>query len=153
MAFKKTMTYIGFFNLSYPFFFSIISIWKTTRWTLVLYRAHTHRSTIRHLWRCYKRLLKHRQGIFPTYLCTNQHEPFFERLSNCAGSNEDISFFTAKCSCNIECMLVGEMFKDGSISRYVTWRSCIITSHTTSMFSGTTAVFGRPSRTSRLSER
>ena len=43
--------------------------------------------------------------------------------------------------------------KDSSISRYVTWRSCIISSRTASMFSGTTAVLGGPSRISSLSER
>ena len=63
-----------------------------TRCTVALFRAHTHRSMIRHLWRSYKRLLKHRHRIFGTFLCTNRHEPFFERLSNCAGSNENKSF-------------------------------------------------------------
>ena len=37
--------------------------------------------------------------------------------------------------------------------RYVIWRSCIISSRTASMFSDTTAVFGRPSRTSSFSNR
>ena len=30
--------------------------------------------------------------FFPTFLCTNRHEPFLERLSNYAGSNENKSF-------------------------------------------------------------
>uniref|UniRef100_A0A0K2UAV3 Uncharacterized protein n=1 Tax=Lepeophtheirus salmonis TaxID=72036 RepID=A0A0K2UAV3_LEPSM len=63
------------------------------------------------------------------------------------------TLFTPRYTCNIEWMLVEEMPKDASISRYVTLRSCIITSRTVSMFPDTTAVFGRPSRNSFLSER
>jgi len=33
-------------------------------------------------------------------------------------------FCMARSSCNIECMLVEEMLKDASISRYATWPSC-----------------------------
>jgi len=39
------------------------------------------------------------------------------------------NFFTARCSCNIECMLVEELPKDASISR-----SCIISLRMVSMF-------------------
>ena len=86
--------------------------------------------------------------IFFQYLgYTNQHEPFLERLSNCAGSHEKKSFFTARCSCNIECTLLEAMSKDAFISRCVTWRSCIISSRTSSMFTGTMTVFAGPSRT------
>ena len=115
-----------------------------SRWTVDLFRGHTYRSMIRHLWRSYKRLLRHRQRIFPTFLYSNRHEPFFKCLSNCAGYNKNKSFLQPG---NIEYMLVEEMPKDASISRYVTWRSCIISSRTASMFSDTTADFGRPPRT------
>ena len=43
------------------------------------------------LWRSYKRVLKHRNCILPTFPYTIRHEPFFERLSNCAGSYENKS--------------------------------------------------------------
>ena len=33
------------------------------------------------------------------------------------------NLFRARCSCNIECMLLGEMPNDSLISRYVTWRA------------------------------
>ena len=55
-------------------------LWRPTRWTIVLFRAHTHIFMIRLLRRSYKRLLKHRERIFPTFLNTNRHEPF---LSDC----------------------------------------------------------------------
>ena len=51
---------------------------RPTRWTVALFRTHTHRSMIRH--GSYKRLLKHRHRIFPTFLCTNWQVPF---LSDC----------------------------------------------------------------------
>jgi len=51
-----------------------------------LFRAHTHRSIIRHLWRSYKRVLKNRDWISFKFLWTNPQVPFFERLLNCAGS-------------------------------------------------------------------
>ena len=117
---------------------------RPTRWTVAFFRAHTHESIIRHLWRSYKRLLRQRHRFCPGFLYTDRHEPFFRV---CQIVWEQI-FFTASCSCNIECMLIEEeMPKDVSISRYVTWRSCIISSCTASMFSDTKAVFGRPSRT------
>ena len=68
-------------------------------------------------WRSYKRLFKHRHRSFPTFLYTNRYEPFSERL--CGIQREEISF-TARCSCNIECMLVEEVPKNGFISRNVT---------------------------------
>ena len=61
---------------------------RPTWWTVVLFRAHTHRSMARHLWN----LLTHRDRILPTFLYTNRYEPSFERLLNCAGSNEKKSF-------------------------------------------------------------
>ena len=61
---------------------------KTHRWTVALLQAHTPRFIIRHLWRFYKRHLRRRQRIFPTFLYTKQHEPFF-----CAGCNENKSFY------------------------------------------------------------
>ena len=62
------------------------------------------------------------------------------------------SLFTAMCSCKIECMMVEDMPKKASISRYVAWWSCIINSRTASMFFGTKAVLGEPSRISSSSE-
>ena len=79
-----------------------------------------------HLWRSYKRLLKHRHRSFPTFLRTNRQEPF---LSDC-GNQWEQKFFTARCSWNIQCILVGQMPKNSSISRNITWRSCIISSAT-----------------------
>ena len=84
--------------------------------------------------------------FFPTFLCTNRHEPFFWAIFKLCGIQREQIFFTARCW-SIECILVAEMLKDTSISRYVTWRSCIISSRTASMFSDTTAVFGRSLRT------
>ena len=46
-----------------------------------------------------------------------------------------------------------EMPKDASISRYLTCRSCIISSRTASMFSDTAAVFGRSSWTLSFNDR
>ena len=60
-----------------------------TRWTVDLFWTHTYRSMIRHLWRSYKRRLRYRHRLCPTFLYTNRYEPFFERLSNSAGSNEN----------------------------------------------------------------
>ena len=104
-------------------------IWRPTRWTIALFRAHTHSCMIRQLWRSYIRLLRHRHRILPTFLYTNRHEPF---LSD-SGIQREQALFMASCSFNIECVLLAEMPRDGSISRYVTWRSCIIISRTTLM--------------------
>ena len=108
-------------------------------------RAHTHRSMFRHLWRSYKR-------ISAIFLYTNRREPFFQELSNCAGSKDNKSFLRPVVHAVLNVCLVEEMYKNGSISRYVTWRSVIISSRTASMFSSTTTVFGGPSRNSSLSE-
>ena len=107
-------------------------------WTVVLFRAHTHIFMICHLWRSYKSLLKHRRPIF---FNISMHQSTSGQL------------WAASSSCNMECMLVWAMPKDSSISRYVTWRPCIISSRTASMFSGTTEVFGWALRTWSLSER
>ena len=90
--------------------------------TFVLSRAHTHWSMIRHLWRSYKRLLKHRERIFPTFRCTNRHE-FFWAIVKLFGIQRDHIFSKAKCSCHIEYILVEEMSKDAFISRYVIIRA------------------------------
>ena len=92
--------------------------------------------------------LKHCDRILRTFLYTNRHEPFFERMSNCAVSNEKKSFLRPGVSAILN---VFWWKKRPSISQYVTWRSCIISSRSTSMFSGTTTVFGGPSRNSSLS--
>ena len=65
---------------------------RPTWWNVVLFRAHTHRSMIRHRWRSYKCLWRHRERAYPTFFDINRHEPFFGRLSNCAESNENKSF-------------------------------------------------------------
>ena len=49
---------------------------RSTR-TVVLFRSHMHKFMIRHLWRSYKRLLKHRVSIFSTFLYINRHESIF----------------------------------------------------------------------------
>ena len=77
---------------------------------------------------------------------------FFARLTSCVRSNVNQFFFTVKCSCNIECMLVPLILKVVSILRLVTWRSCNISWRTASMISGTTSDFERPSRNSSWSE-
>ena len=121
-----------------------------TRWTVALFRAHTHSFTIRHLWRSYKRLLWHRHCIFPTFLCINRQEPFFERLSNCALSFENKSFLRPgfhailNVCCWVKCP---RMTLSHGMSH-----DDLITSRTASMLFGELAVFGGPSRTLSLSE-
>ena len=56
--------------------------------TAVYIRAHTRKSTIHNLSRCHRRVSKHRDRIFGAF----QHEPFFGRLTNCVGSNENKLF-------------------------------------------------------------
>ena len=79
--------------------------------TAVYFRAHTRKSTIHH------HDSKHHDRIFGAFFSTNRHEPFFEQLTNCVGSNVNKFFLTVKCSCNIECMLVPLMPKVVSLSR------------------------------------
>ena len=80
------------------------------------FRGHKRKSTIHHLLQCHRRVSKHRDRIFGTFLSTNRHEPCFERLTNYVGSNANKFSLTVKCSCNIECMLVPLMPKVVSIS-------------------------------------
>ena len=87
------------------------------QWTAVYFRAYTRKSTIHHLSRCHRRVSKHRERIFGAFLSTNRHEPFFERLKNCVGSNANKFLLTVKYSCNIECVLIPLMPKVVSISR------------------------------------
>ena len=75
--------------------------------TAVYFRAHTGKSIIHQLSRCNRSVSKQRDSIIF----------FFEGLTNCVGSNANKFFFTVKCSCNIECMLVPLMPKVVSISR------------------------------------
>ena len=63
---------------------------RPTRWSVVLFRAHTPRCSLRHLWWSNKRLLKHRDRIFETFLYTYWDEPF---LSD-SGIQRDQIFFT-----------------------------------------------------------
>ena len=77
---------------------------------------------------------------------------FFWAIVKLCGIQLELVFFTSSCSCNIECMLLQEMPKDAFIIRCVTWRSCIISSRTASMFSDRTVVFGGPSWTSSFSD-
>ena len=84
---------------------------------------------IRHLWRTYNCLLRRRYRV-PIFLY-NWHEPF---LSDC------------------QIVQVQEISK-AFITRYVTWRSCIISSRTASIFPSRTAVFRGPSRTLSFSDR
>ena len=67
---------------------------RPTRWTVALFRAHTQRSIIRHLWRSSKRLLRHRHRIAQTLLYTTRLEPFLSdcQCVKCAGSNENKCF-------------------------------------------------------------
>ena len=87
---------------------------RPARWTVALFWAHTHSS---HIIRDY--LLKQRHRIFPTFLYSNRHEPFLS-VYRIVRETTKTSPFAASCSCNIECMLMEEMPKDSSISRYVT---------------------------------
>lgn len=75
---------------------------------------------------------------------------FFELRSNCAVSNEHTDFFTAKCLYKIVYVWLLPMPTDASISLQVTRRSVSIILRTASMFSGMTALGGRPSRNSLL---
>ena len=49
--------------------------------------------SIHHLSRCHRRISKHRDRNFGVFLSTNRHEPFFERLTNCVGSNANSQMF------------------------------------------------------------
>ena len=55
--------------------------------TAAYFRAHTRKSTIYH-----RRVSKHRDRIFRGFLASNRHETFFERLTNCVGSNANKFF-------------------------------------------------------------
>ena len=118
---------------------------RPTWWTVALFRAHTHRSMIRHLWRSFE--------ASPSYFSNiSMHQSiraFFERLRDSARTK----VFYGPMFMQYQMYVVGGMPNDSSMSRYVTWRSCIISTCTASMFSGTTAVFVGPSRISSLSER
>ena len=61
-------------------------------------------------WRSYKRLLKHRHRIFPTT------RTFSLTIVKLCGIQWEQIFFTARCSCNIECMLVEEIPKDNNLT-------------------------------------
>ena len=91
--------------------------------------------------------------VFSNIFLQQSTRTFFCAIVKLCGIQREEIFFTPRCSCKIEYMLVKEMPKDGSISRYVTWRSGIINSRTASMFFGKTAVFGRPLRTLSLCKR
>ena len=65
----------------------------TIQSTVVYFRAHMRKSTIHHLSRCNRRVSKHRNRIFGAFLSTNRHEPFFEWLTNCMGSNANKFFW------------------------------------------------------------
>ena len=64
--------------------------------TAVFFRAHTPKSTIHYLSRCHRRVSKHCDRIFGAFLSTNRQESFFERLTNCVGSNAIQIFFVSK---------------------------------------------------------
>ena len=53
--------------------------------TAVYFRAHTRKSTIHHMSRCHRGVLKHRDPIFGAFLSTNRLESFYERLGNYVG--------------------------------------------------------------------
>ena len=42
--------------------------------------------------RCHRRVPKHRDRIFGAFLSINRHKAFFERLTNCVGSNANKFF-------------------------------------------------------------
>ena len=90
--------------------------------------------------------------VFFQHFFTPTDTNLFWAFVKLCGIQRQQIFFTAKCSGNVECMLVHEMPKDASILRYVTWRAGIISSRTTSMLSDKTAVFGGPSRTSSVND-
>ena len=61
--------------------------------TAIYFRAHTFKTTMHHPSRCHRRVSKYRGRIFGGFLSTNRHEPFFERLTNCVGSNANKFFW------------------------------------------------------------
>ena len=65
--------------------------------TAVYFRAHTRKSSIHRLSQRHRRVSKHRNRIFGTFLLTNRHESSFERLTNCVGSKANKFFLTVKC--------------------------------------------------------
>ena len=67
-----------------------------TQSTAVYFRTHTRKSTIHHLSRCHRHVSNHRDRIFGAFLST-----FFERLTNCVGSNAN-KFF---CQSNVHAIL------------------------------------------------
>ena len=62
---RPPFTSKGFFHKQLSL--DLARVQRPTRWTSALFRAHTPRSMIRHLWRSYKRLLRHRHRIFATF--------------------------------------------------------------------------------------
>lgn len=63
---------------------------RSTKSIAVLLPTHVQRSMTRHLCRCYTQHLMNLGRIFSKFLCTSQHEPSFERLTDYAGSNTNI---------------------------------------------------------------
>ena len=87
--------------------------------------------------------------------CISLHQStrtFFWAVVKLCGFQREQIFFTARCSCNIECIPVEEMSKELIMQdRHATYRE-IISSRTALTLSGTTAVFVGPSRNSSYSE-
>ena len=61
--------------------------------TAVYFRAYTRKSRIHYLSQCHRRVSKHRDRIFGVFLSTNRHVSFFERLTNCVGTNANKFFW------------------------------------------------------------
>ena len=60
-------------------------------------------------------LLRRRHRIFPTFPYINLYTSFLWAFVKLRGIQREQIFFTARCSSNIECMLVGTMPKHGSM--------------------------------------
>ena len=120
--------------------FEVIFFTNNFRWiwfgfkhrrTVALFRTPMHRSMIRHLWRLYKRPLRHRHRIFQYFFT-----PIFERLPNYAGSKENKSFLRP----GVHAIFNVCWWNKCRRMPLFHGRSCIISSCTASMFSGTTTL-------------
>ena len=122
--------------------FSLARLWRLIVW----FSAHMDRwfftcLHIKHsLWFSFKVFCQHFLAPIDNWLLLS--------VFHIMRDPKQTNIFKAKCSCNILLMFVILLSKDSSISRYVVWRSCLISYRTIPIFSGTITDFGRTARNS-----
>jgi len=110
----------------------------------VFFRDHEHRSMIRYLWLPYKCPFKHRIVFFQNFCAPFHTNPFWAVAKLCVIHREQ-TVVAVRARFMQYRMYAGGRNTQGCLYLTVTWRSCIISSHTAPKFSGTTTFFGRPS--------